>query len=963
MKYILKYRKIGLLFFLMMVSFESGAQYFMTGQEPASTNWMQINTENFQLIFPESFSGKAQNVANILEYTYTTTSNSLNHEPRKASVVIHNKSVTSNGFVAPAPHRIELYSMPPQDNTTMDWLEHLCIHEMRHFVQIDKLNQGITKVLTYIFGEQANAVVAGLLPMWYLEGDAVIAETALTNNGRGRIPGFTKQIRSRLADSLPLYSFDKMLLGSYRNQTPDHYELGYHMTSFARKRYGADLWQNMENYVARNPYQVFSFNIGLDRLSGLYSGGIYDSALTFYDRFYASSCNETIDSKAQTISPSGHKDFISYRYPHYTENGKVIALKKDFSRLPRFISIDHGKEKILHIPGKMSFERYSYAKGQIVWSEEIPDTRWRNRSFSVIKMYDINNKKERTLTEKTRLFAPNISRDGERIAAIQVTRENEYSLVVLDTTHGWIQKQFSHPEGIFLQQPVWSTNGKHIFVLGTTENGKGIYQINYLTGKWKEMLEPSFREIQHMSCGREYLYFKAAVDHKEEICALNLERKQLYKVTDSRINASDVDFSPSGNSIVYADYESKGYNLVEKKIDEKRFEPLSKQYDSGNKMTEALRKGEKELFRSGNIPAKDYDTQNYNRLKNLFHFHSWAPLYLDYNINQKDISSISPGVTLFSQNLLSTALTTLGYSYQSGIHKLHTQFIYKGWYPVFEVSSHFGGKPDVIRPSSVDWVPKLSNDNLNIDASISLPLDFTQGKYISGFTPSVTYDYDRDLYHSIRKDYYLRGLKTINYNLWFYYYQRMAYRDLMPRWGFTFDLNIRSSPFSENLLGNMTSLAGRIYLPGLFEDHGIKLKLGYQEQNPEVYFYSSYLQFPRGFQTTRSEKLFIFQSDYAIPLFYPDWNIPSVLYFKRFKANLFHDYALNEYQMVVNNQRKIKKDVLYSLGTELTTDFHFARIMFPFSAGVRYSYLPQIPDHHFEVIFNVDFYRIYSKLF
>ena len=952
-----------LLIICIMASAEAGAQYFMLGQEPASTKWQQINSENFQLIFSENFTEKAQHVANILEYSYDRVSSSLEHKPGKVSVIIHNQSVTSNGFVAPAPHRMELYSVPPQDNHPMPWLEHLCIHEMRHWVQIDKLDQGLTRVLNYVFGEQATAAVAGLMPMWYFEGDAVISETVLTQDGRGRVPEFTQLIRSRLSDSLPLYSFDKMLMGSYKNNTPDHYELGYHMTSYASHRYGVNLWKDIENYVAQKPYQLLSFNFGLKHYTDRNNTELYDSSMSFYDRFYSSSSEREHEAETDEISTESHTSYVSYRHPRIMKSGDILALKRDFSRLPRFVKLSEGVEEIIHIPGRMTFDRFSVAKGRIVWSEVKPDVRWGNRSYSVIKMYNIRQGSEKTLTEKTRLFAPDISDNGQHIAVIQVTQENEYRLIVLDTENGWIQKRFIHPGNIFVQQPVWSADGEHIFVIGTGDQGKGIYRVHYDTGEWEEILKPSFREIQHLSAGKDHLYFKAALEHKEEILALDLSDETLSRVTHTPVNASDVSYSSSFKNIVYANFDSEGYNLFKKQVDTAAFDPVEKEYDPDNEMIKSLREGEDQLFHSEDVPEHQYDSDPYRKWKHLFNFHSWAPFYMNFNINQKSIKDISPGVTLFSQSLLSTALTTLGYSYQSGAHKLHSQFIYKGWYPVFRFSSNYGGKPKVIRHSSVDWTPELSNDYMQFNASVSLPLNFTEGKYITGLVPSVKYEYDRDFYHNYREDYYLRGLKTIDYNVWFYSYQRMARRDLQPRWGFTFDLNHRTSPFSEKILGKMTSVSGRVYLPGLVEDHGVKLRLGYQKQNPEAYLYTSYLQFPRGFDPQVSRKLSSIKLDYVLPLFYPDWNIPSVLYVKRFKADLFQDYAVNQYQVVKNNQRVWEQEALYSMGMEITTDFHVARFMFPFSAGVRYSYLPQLSDNRFELVFNVDFYRIYSNMF
>jgi len=940
------------------------AQFFTTGQDPASLRWQQIQADHFQVIFPEGFDDKAQYVTNILEHAYGIAGKSLDHQPRKISVIIHNQSVISNGFVAPAPHRMELFSVPPQDNLDSPWLERLAIHEFRHVVQIDKLHQGLTKILGYVFGQQANAAVAGTMPMWYYEGDAVIAESALTRNGRGRLPSFSRSIRARLADTVPLFSFDKMLMGSYKDYIPNHYELGYHMTSFGRKQYGTELWQDVEDHVARRPWQIFSFSLGLKRFSGLYSSDLYDSAMTWFEEYYYPHNGDSAPS-GRLLAGAGHDDYLSYRFPVRLDGEYLLALKKDYSRLPRFVRIGPSGEEVVHVPGPMTFDGFSYANGRIAWSERVPDPRWSNRNYSLVKIYDISHQKEKVLNPKTRWFAPDLSRNGQRVVAAKVGVNNDFSLVVAGTANGKVVKEWEHPTGIFLQQPVWSVDGESIFVIGGTGRGKGIYRVDYQTGSWTTILKPGYREIAHLSAGRDHLFFRAAVGNKEQICALALKKDQLYQVTNAPVNASDVSWSAENGAMLYVEYQANGYDIRQMRPEEKDFTSFQASGNSNNNpgLLAQLAEQEDSLFSSAHAPQNNYAVEPYRKWKNLLHFHSWAPFYMDYNANNPAISDVAPGVTLFSQNLLSTALATLGYSYSNGAHHLHTDITYKGWYPVFNLSGEYGGKPGIVKPSSVAWEPELANDYTRWDATVSLPLNLSRGKNITGLTPSVSYEFDRTYYHNYQEDSYIRGLQTIDYGLWFYTYQRMAYRDLVPRWGFTFDLNHRSSPFSESILGNMLSMEGRVYTPGLVEDHGISLALGYQKQEPEKYFYTSSLDFPRGFEPRTTEKLVTLESEYLFPLAYPDWNVPSLFYVKRLKAAGFFDYAWNRRRIRQNNRIVWDTELLYSVGAELTTDFHLARLMFPLSAGVRYSYMPQFSDHRLEFIFNVDFYRIYNKLF
>src|SRR6056297_1158296 len=279
-------RYLLLIFLFSLLPLQFWGQYFTWGNDPASIKLFQIKTHQFQIIFPENYKEQANYTANLLSYFYERVNEDLEAEPRKISVIIHNKSVSSNGFVAPAPDRVELFTTPPQNNNVTPWLEHLCIHELRHVVQVSKLRQGITKIFSYLLGEQALAGAAAMIPMWYLEGDAVLSETKWTPGGRGTLPSFSKEFRAHFLDSLEDYSYDKMLMGSYKNYTPDHYRLGYQMVSYAQNEFGEDIAKDLENFVAKNSFMVFPFPAGMKKLINMYPSSLYKEAFSYYDSLW-----------------------------------------------------------------------------------------------------------------------------------------------------------------------------------------------------------------------------------------------------------------------------------------------------------------------------------------------------------------------------------------------------------------------------------------------------------------------------------------------------------------------------------------------------------------------------------------------------------------------------------------------------------------------------------------------------
>ncbi|MDR0814517.1 MAG: hypothetical protein LBN37_02060, partial [Bacteroidales bacterium] len=253
------------------------AQFYESGVNPPSVRWQQINTAHFRVIFPVDISHEGQYAANVLEYIYASEGKSLNHLPAKVPVVLHNRPAFSNGMVTWAPKRSEWYLTAPYNNYAQNWLEQLALHEYRHVVQIDKLNQGFTKGLGYLIGQQAVGVASAMTPYWYLEGDAVLTETALSNSGRGRNPAFEMPLRT-IALSTGRHHYDKAAFGSYRHHVPNHYEWGYQMVAWTKKNYGMEVFSHAEDYVARHPFLLYPFSIALKKQTGLGTPKRYDKA-------------------------------------------------------------------------------------------------------------------------------------------------------------------------------------------------------------------------------------------------------------------------------------------------------------------------------------------------------------------------------------------------------------------------------------------------------------------------------------------------------------------------------------------------------------------------------------------------------------------------------------------------------------------------------------------------------------
>ena len=161
-----------------------------------------------------------------------------------------------------------------------------------------------------------------------------------------------------------------------------------------------------------------------------------------------------------------------------------------------------------------------------------------------------------------------------------------------------------------------------------------------------------------------------------------------------------------------------------------------------------------------NTDTLQYTPRKYNKALHLFNFHSWLPLYFDYlnptfTLDPEHLP-VSPGVSLISQNQLSTAVSQLGYEYSDGYHLFHSGIKLKGRYPVLNLYFDYGGEPDVLIMDEADSVIALPND-LRFTAQTYVPLRFNTGKFLSIIQPQIDYNYRRDIQYVESESRYKTG--------------------------------------------------------------------------------------------------------------------------------------------------------------------------------------------------------------
>jgi hypothetical protein len=953
----MRYPAILLFSVLLLLAQGTFAQYYETGQDPASLKWMQIKTGRFTVIYPETYGSGGIAFAKSLDEAYSKLGSIYPQKKFRIPVIIHNYTTQSNGYVAWAPRRMEIYPTPEQNSIPIDPNKQLAVHELTHVLQMESLNRGVSKALSVILGEQMAGADAALIPQWFFEGEAVFAESALTGSGRGRSPSFQKQLKAITTEKRRLYSYDKMVNGSFRNFVPDQYSLGYQLVTMSRIKYDPQIWNKALKLTANMPFIINPVNFSLLHNARITKKRLFKETFDTLKTSWTEEITRNGSKSYEPINPLKGKKYENYYSPVRIGENSVAAIKTSLSGPPEFVLIKYPEkiEEKLNVPGYIYPYFISGSQSLLVWVETQNDPRWENRNYSVIKLLDIRDKTIKQLTWKTRYMSASISPDGMMIAATENTIDNKNNLVIINVRTESTLISVPVPENSFLQRPQWSDNGKKITFISLTKNGEGIVSFKLADQTWENLIEAGTDDYQASFLRNDSLFFVSSASGTENIFVLSPEKK-IFRLTSSRFGATDPLLD--GGRILFCDYTSSGNNVCVIGIkDEMTYEPIAKK--TGSFLVDRVK-----LPVQSDVRKSEYNPQPYKKWQHLIRFHSWMPFYVNLEDIKLDPGTIKPGFTIMSQNQLSTLISSSGYEYSDNRHKFHSQITWKGWYPVFESRIDYGGQNHIYKPYARIPDPINNKPELIITNRISLPLTFNSGKFTQYINASVSAASENSYMYIEEDSIYDYGQTELSARFYFSNYYRSAARDIFPRWAQIIDFNFSYYPFDKKLFGSFVTIRTALYIPGIFHNNGIKIRYENDKQFVENTTLWNRINFPRSYKNIASEDLSLFSIDYVAPLFYPDLNFLSLIYLKRIRIGLFYDYAEgtgNYYFNEVNGAMVYKNfhdytESFNSFGFELMTDFHAFRLPYMVSAGVQAAWQKGTQSPLFELLFNIDIF-------
>ena len=917
-------RYISLLIVLFFYSFYVSAQEF--GGNPSFIKWNQVNTDTARVIFPAGLEDAGRRVASIIHELQKSHTTTIGSKLRKINIVLQNQSTISNAYVGLGPYRSEFYLFAPQNNFelgSLNWTDLLAMHEYRHVEQYSNFNVGLSKVASVLFGQQGQTLAnSASVPNWFFEGDAVFNETSLTRQGRGRLPYFYKGYEALFKQG-KLYSYMKLRNGSLVGYVPNHYQLGYLLVAYGREKYGADFWRKVTQDAASFKPLIYPWQGAVKKYAGIPYKQFVSDAFAFYHNMWALAKGKEVDY----ITPFRRNYVTNYKYPYISADGSVIVLKSSHRRIPAFYRIlPNRQEEKIGVRDIANDDYFSYNNGKIVYSSYKADRRWGYREFSDIKVMDAATGSTQKITNKERLFSPDISHDGQKIIAVEVPF-NQMSELVAMNLRGESLFRSKATRDIVYTYPKFSANDS--FVYTPVKNGDGkmaLLKIELSTGQETALIPFSDRVIGLPVVQGDTIFFTSSYRASDEIWAFVESSKKTYRVAVHPTGFYQAVYDGTGKRLIASNFTADGYRLAGISNALLLWYPMQNREGALPDIYAVKALQQEKYTTLQNIVTREFPVKKYSKAFNLINFHSWRPDYSDPEFT----------VTLLGENVLNTLQTDLYYTYNrnESSHRAGVNAVYGGWYvqPVIGASQTWDRSVTLNRTRNSRTDTTVNYNEFNANAGIRLPLNFSSAKQYRYLTATATINSQ-----SISgTGAYKKFIKDQSFNYWQGRLQysgqiQKAVQQIYPRWGQSLLLQYRST--INRIKAKQFLAYGSLYLPGFYITHNIILTAAYQQRDTlGQYPFTNNFPFSRGYSAVDFPRMVRLGSNYHFPLFYPDWGVANIVYFKRIRANVFYDYSW------VKSLRTSKTSAFNSAGAELFFDTKWWNQQ-DVSFGIRYTRL------------------------
>jgi hypothetical protein len=898
------------------------AQYF--GGNPPSLRWNRIDSDTLRVVFPRGLDRTAGRVSDIAHHLGRTTTADLGGRIRSIDIVLQPLPVVSNAYVGLAPWRSEFFLTPPQNSLWLGglpWADLLALHEYRHVQQFMNFRKGLSRLAWIVAGEQGQALANSMaVPDWFYEGDAVWQETALSTQGRGRLPEFFNGYRSLWQDGRA-YPYMKLRNGSLKDYVPNHYQLGYLLVARGREQYGPDLWGRVTDRAVRFKPLVFPFQGSFRAATG--------QRFRDFARETLSPPAEGPDKRqprtdARWLFPAPKRNVVEEHLPFVLGSDSILTLRASRRDIPAWHLTVRGHDRRLAVRDIALDEWYSHAAGQVAYAAYRPDPRWGWRQYSEIAILDLRTGSRRFLTTRTRYFSPALSPDARRIAAVHVDTDGSSALHILDAATGAVTQRLPNPRGLFITHPAFSRDGIDIVAPVRARAGQmALAAFNASTGSMRILVPFSPTPIAFPRPTGGKVLFTAAREGRDRLMSVDIGDGAITEVASDHTGVYGADLDTARNILYLPTFTAQGQRI--------RLQPapagrtVADWTDEKLPLLVPIGLGDRSRTLSDSIAHVDRPPKPHPRTNRLLNIHSWRPFY-----EQPDWT-----FSLYGENVLNTFRTEVYHQYNEneGFNKTGFDASYAARYPWLTGGLSFTDGRNVTFPAAGSTPARTFRwDEWNANAGLRLPLNLTRGRHYRYLTLASQYNLQQVRYEttgSVKPT--DRDFTFLQSTVAWSSQSQQAPQQIHPR--FAQAVTLRHRVGIGNTAANQFLASGALYIPGIARTHSLVLNAAVQVRDTlRQYAFSNSFPLSRGYPGVDYPHMWKWSVNYHFPIAYPDFGILQLVYLLRVRANVFYD------QSWVRSLRQQRTWPLRSVGTEVYFDTKWWNQL-PVSFGIRYARL------------------------
>ncbi len=567
---------------LLLLTISTFAQY---NQFEAEYNWYTIEGEHVYVHYHEGAERTARVVARIGDEVWDPLTSLYGYEPDKVHYVIKDKDDYSNGATYFFDNKIEIWASALDFDLrgTHNWLRNVISHEFTHMVQIQagmKWGRAIpafyVQFLDYedvrrpdlLYGYPDKIIsypIASInIPAWFAEGTA---QYMRKDFGYENWDSHRDMILRSYALDDNMITWNQMgVFGKTSLGNESVYNSGFALTRYISQKYGEDKLRLITEKLGK--LTNFTIDAAFEDVLGKDGNEIYDEWSSYLKKDYA---ERTKDLRANLVEGELlQKEGFGNFYPTYSKDGSKFYFisneGEDYMGTSSLFEFDIAtKEKKKLIAGIRSTVSITNDGENIVFaklSEDNPE--WAN--IHDIFIYNIEEDDDERLTFGLRANNPNLSHNGKKITFV-FQKDGTSNLGVVDIDGKNFKRLTFFEEGEQVYNPKYSLDDKHIIFDYSIKEGRDIAKVNVDGSNFEFLIQTENDERNAI-----YDYDGNMIYTSNETGIFNIYK--IDKASKKRTQISNVlggAFMPtvdSTGSIVYAGYNSSGYQIY--KLDSKQ---------------------------------------------------------------------------------------------------------------------------------------------------------------------------------------------------------------------------------------------------------------------------------------------------------------------------------------------------------------------------------------------------------